>query len=134
MRPQWYLFIAALAALCACTAPAPPPAVESQLYFGRGRTAPDADWERFVADIVTPRFPDGFTILDATGQYRTRDGHIGRERTKILIVAHDGSPAHIAALHEIAAAYRTMFHQESVLEVDLPATMTLLGQGSAPTP
>ena len=40
----------------------------------------DADWSDFVAREVSPRFPDGFTGVDATGQWRdARRGSIVRE-------------------------------------------------------
>src|SRR5262245_20410541 len=41
----------------------------TELYFGRsipgGGQVSDNEWEKFLADVVTPRFPDGFTILNA---------------------------------------------------------------------
>ena len=50
---------------------------ESRLYFGRsieGQPEPDAvteaDWADFVAAEVTPRFPNGFTVLDGAGHWR----------------------------------------------------------------
>ena len=48
-----------------------------RLYFGQsmnGRPIATAAWRDFVARVVTPRFPDGFTIYDARGQWRAADG------------------------------------------------------------
>ena len=46
--------------------------VRDVLYFGRNRPAggevADADWEAFLGAVVTPRFPDGLTIVEAHGQ------------------------------------------------------------------
>ena len=39
----------------------------------------DAAWDAFLADTVTPRFPDGLTVLDARGQWRDSEGLIGKE-------------------------------------------------------
>lgn len=30
----------------------------------------DEDWRAFLAAEVTPRFPDGLTVIDAAGQWR----------------------------------------------------------------
>ena len=44
---------------------------EYQLFFGRstieGGEVSDEAWAAFLADTVTPRFPDGLTVLDAAG-------------------------------------------------------------------
>ena len=74
----------------------------------------DADWARFLADTVTPHFPDGLTAFDATGQWRNGAGQIGREPSKmLLIVAPDGA-ATIDALKQVAAIYKSRFGQDSV--------------------
>ena len=48
------------------------PAVEAELFFGRnigGKLGvTEARWARFLAEEVTPRFPDGLTVLDGTGK------------------------------------------------------------------
>ena len=87
------LFLAA--AGCAGHGPSFEPApgtqalVRSELYFGRlqpdGTVVSDAEWRTFVAEEITPRFPDGFTVFDALGQYRGRDGQIVSEPTKVLL-------------------------------------------------
>ena len=70
------------ASLAACPAPAaaapscrPPlaPAVRTELLFGAAEVDTPS-WARFVAGAVTPRFPDGLTILDARGQWRGPGG------------------------------------------------------------
>ena len=80
----------------------PPPGsqalLRSELYFGRlkpdGSVVTDAEWRAFVVEHVTPRFPDGFTVLDAVGQYRTRAGELKTEPTKIFIVIHPRRRGH----------------------------------------
>ena len=64
---------------------------------------------------MTARFPDGFTVLDGTGQWRdpaTR--RIVTERTKIVLIAADPGRDFAARLKGLAAAYQSAFHQESV--------------------
>ena len=57
----------------ACRA-AQKPMVVIDLMFGRnigGRLGvTEARWSRFLADEITPRFPDGLTVVDASGQWR----------------------------------------------------------------
>ena len=91
----------------------------AELFFGRsinGRPPlTDAEWDGFAADTITPHFPDGFTVLDGQGQWMNpATRQIGRETTKILQIAFDGSPAKLQALHEVADAYKARFHQLSV--------------------
>ena len=47
---------------------------EYQLLLGRstsdGGEVSEEEWLAFLADTVTPRFPDGLTVLDAAGQWR----------------------------------------------------------------
>ena len=99
--------------------------VRSELYFGRlkpgGSVVTDAEWRTFVAEQVAPRFPDGFTVLDALGQYRGRDGQIIAEPTKILLIVHGPDARPRAAVQELRDVYRVLFQQESVLLIESPA-------------
>ncbi|MBI4539604.1 MAG: DUF3574 domain-containing protein [Gemmatimonadetes bacterium] len=60
-----------------------------ELYFGAemptGAVVTDEEWERFLGEVITRRFPDGVTVLNGWGQYRYADGRIGRERTSVVI-------------------------------------------------
>ncbi len=94
---------------------------EYRLFFGRniGDTegVSDDDWRAFLADTVTPRFPDGLSVFDAAGQWRNSQGEIVRERSKmVLILAAPDSDATLK-LDEIANVYMQRFNQESVLRV-----------------
>lgn len=92
--------------------------VRTTLYFGLSRPAgsiSDAEWQEFLTNEVTPRFPDGLTVWEADGQWRRADATIGRERAKVLLVVHDGKTAALKALQELVARYKQKFQQESVL-------------------
>jgi uncharacterized protein DUF3574 len=110
-------------------APTPPPntqaLVRSELYFGRqkpdGSVVTDAEWRAFVTNEIAPRFPDGFTVLEALGQYRMKDGQIQTEPTKILLLVHPPEAAPRAAIQALRDAYRRLFQQESVLLIESPA-------------
>jgi hypothetical protein len=122
--------LAALLALGACTPPAvqtaapastcaPPlkPAVEVDLYFGE-ISAPQ--WTAFLDEEVTPRFPDGLSVIDVNGQYRSQRGTIGRERSKLLVIVVFDAPAHASRVQAIVDSYRQRYKQESVLRVERP--------------
>lgn len=98
-----------------------------ELYFGRrmadGRVVSDEAWSAFVASVVTPRFPGGFTIMDAHGHWRNADGALITEPTKILIVVHSGRSEEDRALEEIISAYKRQFAQESVMRVTTTAAV-----------
>jgi Protein of unknown function (DUF3574) len=120
-----------LAAGCAGTGPALEPLpgtqalVRTELFFGRlkpdGSVVTDAEWRAFVEEHVTARFPDGFTVLDALGQYRGRDGKIIAEPTKVLLIVHGPDARPRASVQELRDVYRRLFQQESVLLIENPA-------------
>ena len=69
--------------------------VVDTLYFGGaypGGVVTAEQWQQFVDSIVTPRFPEGLTVLQATGQYRTHAGVIQHEPSWVLQLIHaDGA-------------------------------------------
>ena len=116
---------AALATACSGTptlsCPAPTERfVEYQMFMGRsgpgGEVVDDAAWDAFLDEAVTPRFPDGLTVLDGRGQWRGSDGVIKEERSKLLVIlAPPGAEAR-RLLDEVAAEYKLRFDQEAVLQ------------------
>lgn len=109
------------------------PATVLEVYFGRSGApaAPrvsEAAFARFLAEEVTPRFPDGLTVLDGLGQWRSpATGHIARERSKVLIIVlpETAEAAARARLAPVTAAYRQRFRQESVLVTSRAACASL---------
>jgi hypothetical protein len=104
-----------------CHSPLQPKQI-AQLLLGRGvgrnLGVGEAAWARFVAREMTPRFPDGLTITEATGQWRDpADGRIVREpakRVEIVLPGHDDDEARLGA---IVAAYKHEFQQHSVIVI-----------------
>ena len=91
----------------------------AELMFGRkiGHRlgVSEAQWARFLDREITPRFPDGLSVIDARGQWRdTKRNRIVREPSKLVQIVLPGKPEDDARLHEIAAAYKTRFRQQSV--------------------
>lgn len=98
----------------------------AEVFFGRnigGRLGvSDAAWQQFVAAEVTPRFPDGLTVVDAAGQWRDTAGNrVVRELSKLLIIVLPGRDDDQARLDAIAETYKRRFQQQSVLVVVHPA-------------
>lgn len=94
--------------------------VSAELLFGRNigdrLGVSEADFTRFAAREITPRFPDGLTIIDARGQYRdTERARLIREPSKLVLVTFRDDPQKRLALKEIAEAYKVAFKQQSVL-------------------
>src|SRR5215217_3045100 len=59
--------------------------VVADLFFARNHVS-EAGFARFLAAEVTPRFPGGFTVIDAKGQWRAPGSdRISKERTKLLM-------------------------------------------------
>jgi hypothetical protein len=115
--------LAGLLSLSACAGPACPDgtraATAARLYFGRslaGGTAVDpAAWAGFLAAEVTPRFPDGLTVLDGRGQWRAPGaGQVVSEPSTVVEIVAEDSAATRARLEAIRAAYRRQFGQDSV--------------------
>ena len=92
---------------------------EYRLFFGRSQGAvevvSDEAWHDFLAEEITPRFPDGLTVLDAAGQWRDATGSLVRERTKLLLILAKPGAAGMRRTEEIAQAYKRAFGQEAVL-------------------
>jgi hypothetical protein len=99
------------------------PATIAEAYFGRNvkTRAPvsEAEWTRFMAEVVTPAFPEGLTVLDGTGQWRNAAGQISREDSKVLLLVLPGQDqaAASARLAPVTAAWKARFAQDSVLTV-----------------
>jgi hypothetical protein len=106
-----------------CTAPLKP-ALEIDLYFGRdkqgGGEVSEAEWAAFLTYTVTPRFPDGLSVLNVEGQTREPSGRIVRERTKLLVVVVFDAPAHQGKVREIIEAYNSRFGQHGVFRSEQP--------------
>ena len=92
--------------------------VRTTLYFGTTRpkgTVSELEWQVFLRDEVTLRFPDGLTVWEAEGQWRAPDGVIGHERSKVLLLVHADTAAARGAVQTVIDRYRKAFDQQSVL-------------------
>ena len=95
--------------------------VRTELFFGLSRPGgriTQRQFDRFVDDVVTPRFPDGLTIIAGDGQFRLADGEIIEERSKLLVLLHPGEEVDSKEIEEIRGEYIDQFEQQSVLRTD----------------
>ena len=136
--------LAAVAVICllaSCAAPTPAlrtaRAVEradaerwlrTELFFGIGpvddasATAHEQRWREFLDREITPRFPDGLSVYEIYGQWRSRDrAQIQRERSKEVMLVYRDTAQHRADIEAIRAAWKKLSGDESVLRVTQPA-------------
>lgn len=97
-----------------------------EMLFGRnigGRLGvTERRWAAFVADVVTPRFPQGLTVIDGAGQWRDPErGRIVRERSKIVMLITKDDPQARDHIAVIVADYKKRFRQQSVGVLTRPA-------------
>ncbi|PZR88921.1 MAG: DUF3574 domain-containing protein [Stutzerimonas stutzeri] len=131
IRLSFALFLASTLSGCASLAPqacAPgqQAMLSAELLFGRkigDRVGvSEGAFRRFVDEEVTPRFPDGLTVLDASGQYRDRErGTLIREPSKLMLIATSDESANREKLSMIVEAYKRSFSQQSVGLILKPA-------------
>jgi len=94
------------------------PQLRTTLYFGLARpkgSVSELEWQMFLRDDVTTRFPQGLTVWEAEGQWRAADGLVGHERSKVLLLVHPDTAAARESVQTLIARYRKTFEQESVL-------------------
>jgi hypothetical protein len=100
------------------------PFLRTELYFGtsrpNGSVVSEAEFQQFLDQEITPRFPDGLTLLTGLGQFRGSSGRIIRERSMLLILLYPKQAERSSGekIEQIRAAYLRAFQQESVLRAD----------------
>ena len=102
------------------------PFIRTELFFGSERPdkpeVSDVEFKQFLDEQITPRFPDGLTVLKGFGQFRESDGTIVQESSFVLILLYPRETLRdsSAKIEEIRTLYKERFEQESVLRVDDP--------------
>lgn len=103
----------------------------TELYLGRsipgGGIIGDDAWEKFLSDIVTQLFPNGFTVLSGRGQYREASGVIAKEPSNVLVFLYRKAERKraSASIEKIREEYKKQFSQESVLRVDITKSVSV---------
>ncbi len=93
-----------------------------ELVFGLSRKGQDdvsdQAWLAFLDAEITPRFPDGLTVLAGQGQWRTGDGRIIREPSRLLLVWAKPAPDLAQRIEAVRQAWKAAHGQESVLRAE----------------
>ncbi|WP_410606844.1 DUF3574 domain-containing protein [Amycolatopsis sp. lyj-109] len=121
-----------VAASSASAAPGPVTAAQTspgeiwkrtELFFGTGKPdgteVTDREFAAFSDREITPAFPDGFTRLDGSGQWRGGSGSIVREHTHVIVLLYPFANRDAERqIEEVRSDYKKQFQQESVLRSD----------------
>jgi len=121
----------ALGGCATLTQPACPvgqePMRTAQLFFGQNvgekPAVTNAEFRTFVDEELTPRFPQGLTVLDGGGQWKGAENKLIRESSKVVILVLPKKDER-RRLNEVRQAYVKRFHQESVLLVTQEACVS----------
>jgi len=105
--------------------------VDTRLYFGLG-TADDASkgvseaaWRGFLDKEVTPRFPDGLSVIDVYGQWQGKGESVPeRIRTKLLVIDYPDTQENRDKIEAIRAAWKKLTGDQSVMRVTEPADVS----------
>lgn len=104
------------------------PFVRTELFFGLSKPdqtqVTELEFQQFINREVTPRFPDGLTLLSGSGQFKNSSNKIVKEPTNLLILIYPqdrlapGKVEQSQKVEQIRKAYKLAFLQESVLRSD----------------
>ncbi|MEZ5854645.1 MAG: DUF3574 domain-containing protein [Hyphomicrobiaceae bacterium] len=93
-----------------------------ELVFGMSRkgqpAVTDSDWRAFLDAEITPRFPDGLTVLEGQGQWRSNAGEIVKEPARLLLVWAKPQSDLAQRIEAIRSAWKQAHGQESVIKAE----------------
>ncbi|WP_109126532.1 DUF3574 domain-containing protein [Dyella sp. C11] len=105
--------------------------VDTKLYFGLGAAGDPSSgvseqrWRDFLDTEVTPRFPDGLSVLDVYGQWQGKGQSTPeRLRSKLLIIDYPDGAENRAKVEAIRAAWKQKTGDQSVLRVTQSAEVS----------
>jgi hypothetical protein len=105
--------------------------VDTKLYFGLGpadhpeQGVSEAKWREFLDREVTPRFPDGLSVVDVYGQWQgAKQPSPERLRSKMLIVDYPDTQENRDKAEAIRSAWKKMTGDQSVLRVTQPVDVS----------
>ena len=99
----------------------------AQLFFTTKTPAKPSEVElrRFVDQEVTPRFPDGVTVVDGGGQWKGAENQMMRDAAKVVMIVLPARGDPTAEVEAVRTAYRARFKQEPLVVLPPPACVTL---------
>lgn len=136
MKAAGAVGVALAMALAGCSTLQPAPSCPAgqvqqrtaQLFFGRNiagkANVSETDFRKFLDEEITPRFPDGLTVMDGGGQWRGSENQLIREAAKVVLIVLPPKGDAPARLDAVRNAYKKRFAQESVLLVTQAACVS----------
>lgn len=104
-----------------CTAAAQPMS-RLELAFGlsrRGQTdVTEVEWRQFLDREVTPRFPDGLTVIAGDGRWRNSAGGTVEEPARLLLIWAKPAADLDGRIEAIRKAWKVAHDQDSVLRAE----------------
>ncbi|HEY1791426.1 MAG TPA: DUF3574 domain-containing protein [Opitutaceae bacterium] len=98
--------------------------LRNELYFGLApadTSEPslwEMRWREFLDREVTPRFPDGLTVIDAFGQWKGKaEKETSRQWSKVVIILCEDTRENHDKVDAIRQAYKKRTGDQSVLLV-----------------
>lgn len=80
-----------------------------------GRLITQTEWQDFLTTTLTPAFPAGLSVQEASGQWQDRTTQrVTREPARLVWVIAPNTPALPATLDTIRDTYKARFQQQSV--------------------
>lgn len=105
--------------------------VETKLFFGLGpadhpeQGISEAEWRAFLDKSVTPRFPDGLSVVDLYGQWQGKnEAAPERLHSKMLLILYPDTAANRDKIDAIRAAWKQKTGDQAVLRVTEPADVS----------
>jgi hypothetical protein len=102
--------------------------IRTELFFGLSKPdrtqVTELEFQQFIDREVTPRFPDGLTLLSGSGQFKNSSDKVVKEPANLLILIYPqdrldpGKFKQNQKVEQIRKAYKLAFQQESVLRSD----------------
>lgn len=99
-----------------------------ELVFGLSRQGradiTEAEWRQFLDHEVTPRFPDGLTVLAGNGRWRNSEGAAVSEPARVLLIwTHPAGDLDIR-IEAVRKAWKDTHAQDSVLRAESPSCVS----------
>ncbi len=105
--------------------------VDTRLYFGLGpadepgKGISESAWRAFLDKEVTPRFPDGLSVIDVYGQWQGKEEKTPeRIRTKLLVIDYPDIQENRDKIEAIRAAWKRLTGDQSVMRETEPADVS----------
>jgi len=84
------------------------------MKIGTTNEISETEFRDFLDTAITRRFPNGFTVYNTYGQWRSGDITI-HEPSRVLEIADTAGKEIDRKIAEVRASYKKTFHQESVM-------------------